>query len=298
MLFKFARLLLICASFAFLFLNLLSNWQQAKLTLTTIDSWYLLLSFMSIFPVFVLAGVSWHLVIRQLGGISVLHDNLPIWIQANLTRYVPGAIWQYLSKFYVSVQSGLSRAVALAALVLEIVFVIIAAGLLSILFVPWQEMGIDAGIIWILAPLAVLPIFSQPIFSVVVNLIKKVLRIDISGKINWPWEASLKILPLYILNFLLNGLSLVFLIYAFGYLSEISFWQVVGIFSLSWLIGYLTVFAPAGLGVTEVSLAYLLSFFIPFPSAVLISIIFRLLLIVAEVSTFMLVFAARSWKLF
>lgn len=298
MFFKFTRILLVGASFAFLLSQLAQNWQQAKLGLTTINSWYLSLSFISIFPVFVLAATSWYLIVRQLGGKITLGESLPIWVQTNLARYIPGLVWQYLSRFYVSVKSGLSKPISLAALILEIILVVIAASIWSIMLFPWQKIGLDERLVWLLMPIALLPIFSRSIFNGVVGLIEKILKINITGEISWSVASSVKVLPLYLLNFLLNGLSLFFLIQAFGITSQISLWQVVGIFSLSWLIGYLTIFAPGGLGVTEVSQAYLLSYFIPFPAAVLISIVFRLVLIVAEIGTFMLVFVARNWKLF
>ncbi len=55
-----------------------------------------------------------------------------------------------------------------------------------------------------------------------------------------------------------------------------------GFYAFSWVVGFLSFFAPGGLGVTEITLAYLLSFMMPLSLASSITILYRFLLTVAE----------------
>lgn len=64
----------------------------------------------------------------------------------------------------------------------------------------------------------------------------------------------------------------------------------VGIYTASWIIGYVTFFAPSGLGVQDVSIAALLSVFVPLPIASAIAILFRIILTLTELLTVLIVF--------
>jgi hypothetical protein len=59
--------------------------------------------------------------------------------------------------------------------------------------------------------------------------------------------------------------------------------QVTGAFSLSWLAGYVAVFAPGGIGVREVLLAVLLGAFFKSGEVAIYASIHRLLWVLAEV---------------
>lgn len=64
----------------------------------------------------------------------------------------------------------------------------------------------------------------------------------------------------------------------------------IGMFSLSWLLGYITLLAPAGLGVTEMSLTALLSLYIPFSLAAVLAIAFRVALVGTEIMFLLVAF--------
>ncbi len=91
-------------------------------------------------------------------------------------------------------------------------------------------------------------------------------------------------------DFFLMLAELVFIWLVFGF----SFWlvfppnggylaQVIGAFSLSWLAGYVAIFAPGGIGVREVLLAVLLGTFFKSEEVAIYASIHRLLWVLAEV---------------
>ena len=73
----------------------------------------------------------------------------------------------------------------------------------------------------------------------------------------------------------------------------INIWSVAGVVTL---LGHLTMLLPAGFGVKQLIAAYLLSFYIPWPAAVLVAILSRLSVTLLEVF-WMLVwqFLDRAW---
>src|SRR3990167_935229 len=83
-------------------------------------------------------------------------------------------------------------------------------------------------------------------------------------------------------RFIFIGSALFFLIGTTGRSNFEMFPVVLGIFALSWLLGYVTLLAPGGLGVVELSLASLLSLYIPFTTAAVVAVTFRILLFLTE----------------
>ena len=105
------------------------------------------------------------------------------------------------------------------------------------------------------------------------------------------------VLPLFLANFILNGLALIFLVFAFtGNLEIEKLFIFSGLYALSWLVGYLSFFAPGGIGVTEVVLTLLLSLHFPLPLASSIAVIYRFLLVISEMAIFMITLKIKHSK--
>ena|SRR3989344_463090 len=98
-----------------------------------------------------------------------------------------------------------------------------------------------------------------------------------------------RLLPTFILNFFLNGFALYFIILSLNIdLNPLFIFTLTSFYAISWLVGFLSFFSPGGLGVTEASLAFLLSTLIPLPIATTIALLFRLILTLSEILIFVL----------
>jgi hypothetical protein len=71
----------------------------------------------------------------------------------------------------------------------------------------------------------------------------------------------------------------------------LSIWHAIYIWTLTGAIGSLIVFIPAGLGIREITLTWLLQPYIPTATAILIAIILRLLFIIGD-----LVWGMAGWQ--
>jgi hypothetical protein len=79
----------------------------------------------------------------------------------------------------------------------------------------------------------------------------------------------------YLCSYLLWGLALFLFANALTPLSWTYFAPFLGVFPAAYALGLIAPFAPAGLGVREGALTYLLSFFVPLPVATIIALLTR-----------------------
>ena len=86
----------------------------------------------------------------------------------------------------------------------------------------------------------------------------------------------------YSLHWVVTGGAFYLFIRAFYPLGGYYIPILSGIYALSFTAGYLAFFTPAGLGVREGALTFLLSLFIPMPIAIGVSLLSRLWLISVE----------------
>ena len=115
-------------------------------------------------------------------------------------------------------------------------------------------------------------------------MLSKITHKKITGfeKIKLSYLNIFSLLIIFTLRFCITSVFLLFLIKSFVQISFVNYVFILGVSTFSWLLGYLSFFSPAGMGVTEISLATLLSSVIPFSVGSIIAIIFRLITLITE----------------
>lgn len=290
---KYFKFLIPVVIFFFLGWQVVKDWPQVAGYFQTVKLNFFLASLPVLLLIYPEGAVCWWVVLRKLGVNISVRSAMRIWIIANTSRYIPGKIWQYVGRVELAKrEAGIERSKTMFSLLLEIFLVVTAAGLVSILALPFVGINsIDKGFAIFLLP--VLLILLHPKLA---NFILPLIAKFSKNKINIPFSLSfnqfLSTFPLYILNFLLNGLALYLLVISvYGdhlgiHLTHI--FAISGFYAFSWTVGFLSIVAPGGLGVTEITLSYLLSFLMPLPLASSITILYRFLLTIAEFFIFTL----------
>ncbi len=97
------------------------------------------------------------------------------------------------------------------------------------------------------------------------------------------------------MNWILFGIALYVLIRSFYALDAGSILYLAGAFSFSSIVGILALFAPSGLGVREGILAVFLNRIMPTSIALVVSVVSRLWLTVAELAAVGVVFLLMKW---
>ena len=259
------------------------------------------------------AAIFWAIVRRFCGGLRwlfMVHQNaaqLPwrdawpdmrIYFLSNLASYIPGSIWYMANRLHQSRQRGHSAVKTTIALFFEtglLVWAGVMVGLpvLSRFGTIGPQAIIGLGALMVIISLAA----THPsAVGTIVGFIMKVLRRP-APTINVRWSWGLKIWILSLAIYPAWGLSLFCLLK--GLHADISWWRlpyITGALALAWVIGFLAPWAPAGLGVREGMLYWLLAPYIATPVAMAAVVATRLVTLIEDLfwAGISLIFSGKS----
>lgn len=282
------------------FYNILQqNWQQIihLKPMGSMTDFVFLIAFALL--VYLTNSLSWHLITKAVGAKLTYIDNLEIWVLSNASRFIPGVIWQYAGRVYLADQKGLHKVLAIACIQIEGLFTIFAGTFISFLVLQFWQPAISPPINQLVNFLSTLGLVGAVIFLLIFtkrsllkglsNLLERVIKKEVYLE-----QATLPLawLPIILISFLsqflIDGAVLLFLARSLFDVPLSLYPLFVATFAISWMIGYLSVFAPSGLGVQEITMTALLSLIMPAPFAVLVTILFRVVLLISELITILL----------
>ncbi len=274
----FSMLLLACLA-RYLYVH----WQRLAAYEFTFDPIYLALSLTLIVPTFFFPAFFWWRIIRD-----VLHAevgwrvSVRLWYTSQLSRYLPGGVWNYFSRVYLFAGQGVPASQTALGLVLETVLSLMAQVLVFLLSLPfWLVQA--APFYWALLVLPVGLLLIHP--AVLRRMMGWVARLQ--GKTDLPppdlqprWLFT--VLGGYVVGAIVGGSAFFFFVRAL-YPVPLYLWPIlVGMVNLAHTIGFLALLAPSGLGVREATLALMLSWLLPGPVGVVAALASRLWLLSGE----------------
>lgn len=243
------------------------------------------------------AAWSWQLVCRRAGSRITFRQAFSIHFLAQVGKYVPGKVWGAVGKVGLSRKVGMSSLQTGHALVLETLFIISACLIVSLPVVPIAaaELGLGVGVsvVAVTAAALVVMLTAHPgAFRRIISLARKLTGRDLDFE-DPGFASVIRLLPVYILVFLLQGVAFVYLARSFG----MDLPMIPGAFLMPTAVGvgFLVLFSPGGLGIREVSLVWLLETALPGTdagTASLVSLAARLWITLGEALAF---FAAIGW---
>lgn len=286
---------IIAAVLSFLLWNIIKNWNVLihfpwRFNLTNI-----IFLIIFLFPIYVVNVFSWHLLTRALGANIPYLKNFRLWIFSNAGRFLPGSIWQYAGRVYLANQLGMSKPQATTAVIIEALFVLLIGALIVLFTLTFWQLPLGlvhnrqpitaiaaVGILILIIIITFLG--NERIATCLVMFLRKITKKkDVLHQIKIPPIYLLPVMGSVFLQFLLGGIVLFLLSQNVIGLSVNLIPTFVGIYAASWLLGYISIFAPSGFGVQEITLAGLLSTYMPFSLAIVIAILFRILFLLSEI---------------
>lgn len=208
---------------------------------------------------FVSAGL-WGRLVVDLGGPAVpALDAVRMFMVANLGRYLPGKVWQIAGLAVMARNRGVPAGTATAAAVLGQGIALVAAtlvGLGALVGGPpdIRRWGLPGAALIVAATAVAL---APPIFARASALWFRVAKQEAPpglGSVH-----AIRWLGLYLANWALYAFSFWLLAASFGYRGAIV--PVGSAFAAAYVLGYVMIFAPAGVGVRE---GFLVAFLTPF----------------------------------
>ncbi len=292
--------LLISVIFYFLFRNIISYWGQVSDKLANINIYFILCAIGTYIIYCLILVQFWRFILGKLELYLGYMASLRIWISSMMIRYMPvGKGWSILGRVWLSKKEGLPKPQVLASIYLETVTAVIAGFLLAVIMGGF--IGSDK--LWfykpgyILISVGLMLILLQPniLFKLMSRLLKLLKREPVDIKISSGdlWQIT----GFFLINWFLMGF-IVYLIIRSLYPINIRLIPLVtGIYAMAWVLGFLVIIIPGGLGVREGVIAYLLSFYIPLPLASLAAVLSRLVFIISELILFLVVWGISPAKL-
>lgn len=276
----------------FLVWTVLHSWSSLEGKLISANYLYLFLSLIILVGAQVGAAYLWYKLLPR-GKIS-FRESFRIFVFSNFGRFIPGVVLHYLARVYLAKKSGIGVKEVILSVFLEAYYSLLGSAIVSLLaisyvkkYLPFSQFII---IIFVVAILFVFLLSPTKVLSIArkISFMKnKIPTFEVS--LSYKTHIALTIWTVFL--FLLNGISFYLISRAFGQVPISNLAVFTGLFSASWIVGFLTPVAPGGLGVTDLSFAYLLLPFFDFSEASFLSLLFRFGFIMSEGIVFLLVWS-------
>lgn len=271
------------AGLAFVARSLFSDWDETQSLLRTASWGWLVVATLVGLTAMGTVGVLWRWVMAALGQVPTVSETLRWYFPGQLGKYVPGGIWPVVGRGELAVRGGADRSLAYVSVTLSLALTYLAAALLaSILLVVTLLVGSEAGGgIWALLVLPLgLAILHPKVLRALVVTAERLLSRQVPIRVP-PYRTTVAILFAHLPAWVLVGLSTWLVARAFvpdPDLAPVMFAAV-----LSWLVGFVVVPVPGGLGVREAAFVAAASASLGADVAATVAIAVRLCFVVADV---------------
>lgn len=262
---------------------IVGNWEQLASY-----AWHLRPLPLVLSLVLYVAGVSlgvleWSLIMGRLAGVHSLRKNAKIYSYSTLARRIPGTYWYVAGRMLLYDEEGVAKTTTAAGAVLELASTILSGLLVYLLSLPFCLSTYLAGLpsIWRSGYLGLLigllgVVFLRPsLASAVLSRLARFLgKQEVS--VTFGTRDTLTWLTLHSLAWVVGGVVLYLLITALQPFPWTALPAAINMTAAAGLVGLVAFISPSGLGIKELTMAYLLSFYVPLPVAVVLTLLFRL----------------------
>jgi uncharacterized membrane protein/uncharacterized membrane protein YbhN (UPF0104 family) len=226
-----------------------------------------------------------------------------LWIMSEIKRYIPGKFWFILGRAAAFSNYGVKKLEIARLIIIELQIFVLGSLIVSLLSVPFllqhflsiiPFVSIIVTIVGVfIFILLILYINNQYVIEKLPKKIKQTVGV-ILPKMNQ--EELVFLLFISVLALLFFGLGNYFIIASIVFIHPQLIPQLVGFFTLSFLLGFLSFFTPAGLGVREGIVTIGLAKIVSSGSAAFGSLFSRLILIISELIFLLILFIWTSIK--
>ena len=243
-----------------------------------------LAAFVATFASLGLSLLTWRATLAGLGTQVPLRPAAQIFFLGQLGKYVPGSVWPVLAQMELGAAHGLSRTVVGTAGLLQLAIGVPGALLLGALAVPaLLSAGSGAYALLLLAlPFALVALWPPVLGPLLDRALRLVRRPPLEQRLSLP--AVVRVAALSGAANVVLGLQAWFLARDLGASDPYLLPIVVGAFVLATVAGLLALPVPAGAGVREAVLVAALSPVLPLERALLLALVSRVVLTVADLA--------------
>lgn len=224
----------------------------------------------------------WRAVLRGLGVEFAVRDGARVFFASQLGKYVPGSVWPIVIQMEAGRTRGANRKTMLAANLLTIVLGLATGVVLAAVLLPFSYASALHRFWWVLVALPIVLLLSHPrSLPFLMDRLLRLLRRPPLG-VQMSVADTLRASAWAVVSWIGLGLHVAVLVAAIGKPSSGLYALSIGGMALAVSAGILFIPAPAGAGLREVVLGYVLAAVITSGQAIAVVVASRVLLIVVD----------------
>ncbi len=272
--------------FFFLVRSLITNWTQIPFAELRFNTLHIVISFLCLVAYFSLLTRGWASIVAELG--SKVPYGKAFWIvsTSQIAKYVPGGIWYTVGRVYLARTEKVKEEIGLVSVIFETLLLMLTNLVIFLISLTFIRGNTHLGPLMSITFIVIILILLYPPFlNMLLNLGLRIIKKP-TVKLQARYLSILKVSMYFFVLWLAQIAGYYFLInsiYPIG-LSQLP--NLATAYTLSWITGFIVLFAPGGLGVREGMMTLLLSSILPLPLAVAISFITRVWITIFEVLIF------------
>ena len=238
-------------------------------------------------------GIGWGVLLIGLGESSSLLKAFSIIGVSQITKYVPGNVVHHIGRVALAKRDGLSATRVLSSMLLELAWMLAAAVSCAALALALggREVLLEQSYLGGMAAVtfSVSALFAPGLLILILHFQRPRFFFDRFPE-NYLVSPGMTVFALnygtQIVSFLLHGAAISVLAIGVLNLESGNYWLSVGVFSFSWLVGFVAPGAPAGLGVRDAVMIAGLSLAYSTGDAIMLAAIHRIVSVVGDVVVF------------
>ena len=240
-------LVIAALGFVFVVRTISREWSGARDAIADAGIGWLLAAIPVALAGMTLVGVPWRRSMALLGAAPRLKDTLVWYFLGQLGKYVPGTLWPVVGRAELARRGGVARPTAYGSVVLTLGATYLAAMLVVIAFLPFGDGTGGQWWVLLLLPLGLLAL-NPSLLRWGKGVVERLAKRDIDVVIP-AWRDSVLLVLWHAPAWLVIGTATWLVARAFDPSADWAELMVPGV--LSWIIGFVVVPVPGGIGVRE-----------------------------------------------
>lgn len=288
---------LVAAAAWFLAARLASGWDESRQSLRTADWGWLSVAAGFAAATVVIVAVAWHRVLTVLGARPPLGSTIRWFFLGEIGKYLPGVVWPLLGRAELARRNGVPGHVAWSSVPLSLGFGYLTACIAALVALAvFPGTGTSPLVVALLA-------LAVPVGLVALHPRVLGLPLDLAGRVFQrrlelepsPWSKMLAIVPWYVPGWGFIVLATWAVARAFD--TDVPLAAVAFPTILAWLIGFLAIPVPGGVGVREAAFAAAAEAGGMDPSlAVIVAVVARSIYVLVDAGGFLLALTIGAWR--
>lgn len=226
---------------------------------------------------------AWRAVMRMLGAPLGVADAFGLFFVSQLGKYVPGGVWNVVAAGELGADLRVPRRTSVSAMVVALLISVVSGLAVA---APALLLSSDATAYawaWLLVPLLA-ALLVPPVLDRLLRVAMTMLRRDpIDHELSW--RGVLVAVAWSLVGWLLAGLQVWLLVVGLGVRPGLTTIGLsIGGYALAWVVGFLFLVVPAGVGVREVVLIAVLGTVASDATVLAVALLSRVLFTVADVA--------------